>query len=55
MGTNVGFGSSVYRPLERVGVRSSVSRRAKWARELKFHGPFLGIALTILTTIHFLK
>lgn len=55
MGTNVGYCSSVYRPLERVGVRSTVSRREKWIRELKFHGPFLGIALTIVTMIHFWK
>jgi hypothetical protein len=55
MGTNVGYGSSVYRPVERVGVRSSVSSSGKWLRELKFHGPFLGIVLAIIGTIHFLK
>lgn len=55
MATNVGYGSSVYRPIEWEQSRFAGCSYERIVSELKFHGPFLGIALMIFGAIHFLK
>lgn len=55
MGSNVGCGSSVYRPAEQDEMANMGSRCMRLVSELKFHGPFLGVALTIFGAIYFLK
>lgn len=54
MATNVGCGSSVYRPMEQEGSACDGLGFARIASELKFHGPFLAIVLMIVGAIHFL-
>lgn len=55
MVSNVGYSSSVYRPGQREQSQCPDSLCNRLRSELKFHGPFLGLVLTVVGLIHFLK